>query len=302
MADEERSSNVPWPRIVVKGGDLDDKAQTALRQLLDDFGLVLEEEATSASIRRFVFPIFRQFSMIAALTASEALFAVAPSSGMPTHKWLDWRVKSPAPAGPDLAAAVREELGWDPVTVLSLPASLLNQDLKTRAPRLRVTAKEWVAQVMEQAERQRRIVRLTPVFRGRDFLVEDDLCFVLMPLREPFFRLYDDHVKPTLMGLDLRVMKADDLFTPTAIMEDIWEYINRSRLIIADVTGRNPNVFYELGIAHTVGKDVIILTQNEDDVPFDLRHLRYFVYSDNDKGWRLLRRNLTNAAAAAASS
>jgi hypothetical protein len=269
-----------------------------MHKLLDDFGLVLEEEAASANISRFVFPVFREFNMIGALTQTEVVFAIAPSSGLPTQRWLDWRAKPSGPRGASLEAAVRQQLGWEPVTILSLPASLLNQDFNTRAPRLRETAREWVAQVIEQADRQRRIVRLNPVFRGRDFLVEDDLCFVLMPLREPFFRLYDDHVKPALVGLGVRVMKADDLFTPTPIIEDIWEYISRSRLIVADVTGRNPNVFYELGIAHTVGKDVIILTQNEDDVPFDLRHLRYFVYSDNEKGWRLLKHNLTNAARA----
>lgn len=87
-------------------------------------------------------------------------------------------------------------------------------------------------------------------------------------------------------------MKADDIFTPTAIMEDIWEYINKSRLIVADVTGKNPNVFYELGIAHTIGKDVIILTQNEDDVPFDLKHLRYIKYIDNKNGWESLSADL----------
>jgi len=61
-------------------------------------------------------------------------------------------------------------------------------------------------------------------------------------------------------------------------MQSVWEGINRARLIIADLTGRNPNVFYELGIAHTLGKPVIMLTQSMDYVPFDLRHLRCIVY------------------------
>jgi len=79
---------------------------------------------------------------------------------------------------------------------------------------------------------------------------------------------------------------------PGPIIEQIWEYLNKAEIIIADVTGRNPNVFYELGIAHTLGKTVIIITQNEEDVPFDLRHLRYFKYSDNEEGWSRLRETL----------
>ena len=66
-------------------------------------------------------------------------------------------------------------------------------------------------------------------------------------------------------------------------MEDIWELINKSRIIVADVTGKNANVFYELGISHTIGKDYIVLTQNELDVPFDLKHRRYFKYTQITK-------------------
>ncbi len=141
-------------------------------------------------------------------------------------------------------------------------------------------------------------MKLNPIFRGRDFLVEDDLCFVVIPLREPFLRLYSKHIKPTLESVGLRVLKADDLFTPTVIVEDIWEFINRARVIVADVTGRNPNVFYELGVAHTVGKDVIVLTQNEGDVPFDVGHLRHFTYDDNETGWGDLEHKLETAARA----
>jgi nucleoside 2-deoxyribosyltransferase len=76
----------------------------------------------------------------------------------------------------------------------------------------------------------------------------------------------------------------------------LQKYLNRAEIIVADVTGRNGNVFYELGMAHTIGKPVIIITQNKEDVPFDLRHLRFFKYSDNAEGWLALRKNLKKAA------
>jgi len=152
--------------------------------------------------------------------------------------------------------------------------------------------------LVEHAEREARIVKINPIFQRRDFLLEDDLCFVLMPFAEPFNRLYQEHIKPTLEALNLRVIRADDLSAPAPIIEDIWEYINKACFIVADVTGRNPNVFYELGIAHTVGKDAIMLTQNKDDIPFDVGHIRYFEYADNSEGWKNLQRKLKNAAKA----
>ena len=64
-------------------------------------------------------------------------------------------------------------------------------------------------------------------------------------------------------------------------MEDVWTHILNARLVIADVTGRNPNVFYELGIAHTIGRAAIVITQRDEDVPFDIRSMRYIKYDIN---------------------
>ncbi len=75
-------------------------------------------------------------------------------------------------------------------------------------------------------------------------------------------------------------------------MQDVVSLIDRSRIVIADCTGRNPNVFYEIGIAHTLGREVILITQNEGDVPFDLRHLRYVHYLNNGEGLAVLAQRL----------
>ncbi|MCW4011285.1 MAG: hypothetical protein NWF05_11830 [Candidatus Bathyarchaeota archaeon] len=127
-----------------------------------------------------------------------------------------------------------------------------------------------------------------PIFKSRNFNTDKDSCFVLMPFQPNFERIYKDHIKPTIEKSSFAVIKANDLYTTSAIVEDIWEQINKARLIVADVTGKNANVFYELGIAHTVGKDTVILTQDENDVPFDLRHYRFFKYDDTEQGWKEL--------------
>lgn len=77
-------------------------------------------------------------------------------------------------------------------------------------------------------------------------------------------------------------------------MDDIWRIINRSRLLVADATSKNANVFYELGIAPTIGKGVIIITQKEEDVPFEVAHLPYFKYTIDDSGKLELKQYLTN--------
>jgi hypothetical protein len=67
-------------------------------------------------------------------------------------------------------------------------------------------------------------------------------------------------------------------------MGDVWSAINAAIFLIADCTGRNPNVFYEIGIAHAIGKQTILISQTIDDVPFDLRHLRIVVYEYTPRG------------------
>ncbi|MBA7608930.1 hypothetical protein ES703_16115 [subsurface metagenome] len=134
---------------------------------------------------------------------------------------------------------------------------------------------------------------VAPVFRARDIKPEQDLCFVLMPFKASFDRLFKEKIRPSVEACGFKCIRADDLFSPTPILEDIWIHINKSKVVIADVTGRNPNVFYEMGIAHTVGRPVIIITQDKADIPFDVAQFRYFLYSDDAAGWDMLFNNIT---------
>ena len=77
------------------------------------------------------------------------------------------------------------------------------------------------------------------------------------------------------------------------IVEDIWKALLTSQYVVADVTGKNSNVYYELGIAHTLGKKVILLTQEISDIPFDTRHLRHIVYSNDLSGHQTIRTGIT---------
>jgi hypothetical protein len=135
-------------------------------------------------------------------------------------------------------------------------------------------------------------VLTNPIFRTRNIIPEDNLCFILMPFKPAFDRIYKDNIKPIVWSCGFKCLRADDIYTPTPILEDIWICICKCKVIIADVTGRNANVFYEIGIAHTVGKPVIIITQDNEDIPFDIKQYRYFQYTDDNAGWKKLNENL----------
>lgn len=92
----------------------------------------------------------------------------------------------------------------------------------------------------------------------------------------------------------LRCRRADDIWEAPSIIQDVVSLIDRSKVVVCDCSGKNPNVFYEAGIAHTLGRDVILITQNEYDMPFDLRHLRYIKYLNNGEGLVALKQKLAD--------
>jgi len=104
-------------------------------------------------------------------------------------------------------------------------------------------------------------------------------AFVIMPFGEAFDLIYNNFIKEVLEKIGYVVFRADDLLNQQNILQDIIESINNSNLIIADLTGSNPNVYYEVGIAHTLGKNVVLLTQNINDLPFDLKSYRVILYN-----------------------
>lgn len=107
----------------------------------------------------------------------------------------------------------------------------------------------------------------------------------MMPFSERFQSYYDAVFGSAVREVGLLPVKVDEIYTPTQISQDIYRLIESSVAILADVTGKNPNVNYELGIAHALGKRPVIITQNKDDVPFDYRHYRYIAYDTSFAGW-----------------
>lgn len=113
--------------------------------------------------------------------------------------------------------------------------------------------------------------------------IDNDLISVMMPFSGAFTNVYNK-IKSIADSINMRCTKADEIWNNHSIIQDVVSLIDKSKIVICDCTGKNPNVFYEMGIAHTLGRNVIFITQLENDIPFDLRHLRYIHYLNNKEG------------------
>jgi hypothetical protein len=112
---------------------------------------------------------------------------------------------------------------------------------------------------------------------------ETDLVSVMMPFDAGFTPVYSA-IQHACTQVDLRCLRADDIWQETAVIQDVFNLLVRSSIVVVDFSGRNSNVMYETGIAHTLGRPVIPISQSLDDVPFDLRHHRVLKYLPNAEG------------------
>lgn len=131
----------------------------------------------------------------------------------------------------------------------------------------------------DKSERIKQLGKGVPVSAG-------DSCFVMQPFAAPLGDYYESIYRPAIEKAGLKAVRADaDIFGTGKIIDQVWSGINAAKVLVAELTSRNPNVFYELGLAHALKKPVVLVSSNEEDVPFDLHHIRVIYYTVTDPFW-----------------
>lgn len=131
--------------------------------------------------------------------------------------------------------------------------------------------------------RMHRVVPAGHAFKIDRLPIKSKQIALMMPF-DTKFNSVRDAIVSMAESIGCTCLRADNVWKEDVLIQDVINLIIESKLIICDVTDRNPNVFYEAGIAHALGKKVVLITQNQADVPFDLRHLRFLHYFGNTQG------------------
>ena len=138
---------------------------------------------------------------------------------------------------------------------------------------------EAPATVEDRSDRLKKLGKTVKVDAG-------DACFVMQPFAPPLGDYYEKIYRPAIEKAGLKAVRADaDIFGTGKIMDQVWRGIQSAKVLVAELTSRNPNVFYELGLAHALKKPVVLISSNEADVPFDLHHIRVIYYDVTDPFW-----------------
>lgn len=147
-----------------------------------------------------------------------------------------------------------------------------------------------VLRLLDRREQRRGFVAPT-IFGIPELPVVPDLVAVVMPLRKDFSSVFKS-VEMACSGAQLHCRRGHDVWEDSAPMQDVFNLVFHSGIVVADFTGKNPNVMYETGIAHTLGKHVVPISQSLDDVPFDLIHHHVVRYSADPDGLVMLQSRL----------
>ena len=102
--------------------------------------------------------------------------------------------------------------------------------------------------------------------------------FVIMPFAPEFEDVYQVGIKPACEKAGAYAERVDEQIFRERILQRVYNQIAKADLIVADMTGRNANVFYETGYGHALGKNVVLVTKEQEDIPFDLQDFPHIIY------------------------
>tara|TARA_R110000824_G_scaffold35499_3_gene111204 strand:- start:2010 stop:2774 length:765 start_codon:yes stop_codon:yes gene_type:complete len=168
-----------------------------------------------------------------------------------------------------------------------------DQNLATVVSYIHKICGEAGENISSEVEPGRKIVFSPAIFDVPSAPIDADLVSVMMPFDSSMIGVYDAiNSAADLSGF--KCQRADNIWDHSTVIQDVFSLIFQSYIVVCDFTGKNPNVFYEAGIAHTLGKHVVPITQSEQDVPFDLRHHRFAKYLNNGEGLESLKDDLAS--------
>lgn len=278
------------------GGNIPSEDMKKITALLDEFlELTTTEVQQKRKLRRGFVRSQLPCSLMVVLDKENVWVAAQKHSGMPSTFTLDYR-HNVYPIQ-EVYNAAKWEFGFDDPFVIAFPASMLDQDTLQREDSLSSIVNSHIDSELQRVSIEMNVIQVNPIFGPPSYRIDNRLAFVLMPFADELTEIYTTFIKPTVESSQFSLVcrRADDIKSNRAIVQDIWKSICEARIIIADITGLNPNVMYELGIAHTLGKETILIyQQSEDEIkfPFDLAHIRRIEYENSATGGKKLEKEL----------
>lgn len=271
--------------------DLIEKVDGLLDQFMEIVNNLVEERKIQSGIVRSQNP-----SSIVAVLDKATLYILAQHhagalSTMYTHH-PDMQISEQK-----AMSSARWEFGYEDPYMIVFPAVVLDESERGRRDILRVIALAHVEAEVQRAINLMSLMQIKPLFGHASYIVDDRTASVLVPLTDEGDDLYDEAVKPALERTGLIPRRAVEFDDDEDKLKAIWRDICRSRMVVVDLTGADPLVMYELGIAHTVGKESLVLCKRGHcpKFPSKLIQANFLEYDEGEDGIVELRAKMAEA-------
>lgn len=276
------------------GGNIPTELRKEINAAITELEEYIEQVSDSQGLRRAVVRSRLDCSSIILLDQARVTIVAEVAMGVPQTHYLT--VQSPD------TITVQQGIGsgiWDfgfseNCFALQFPRNLLAIPKERRMATLMSLAQQWVSSEEQRMIKESQLIQISPIFGPASYVLRDDFCFVIGPFSDKATATYKSIIRPTVIETGLSCHRADEMFTNRAIMSDIWQALCEARIVIADLSDKSPNVYYELGIAHTLGKDTIMISsKDEERIPFDIQGIRQIRFENSPVGGIELREALT---------
>ena len=273
----------------IKGGDMPTDLIEKVDGLLDQFMGIVDHMVEEQKIQRGVVRSTNPSSIVAVLDKA-TLYILAQHHAGSLSTMYTYHPDKQISEQKALSSA-RWEFGYEDPYMIVFPAVILEESDRARRDILRVIALAHVEAEVERAISLMSLMQIRPLFGHASYIVDDRTASVLLPLTDEGDDLYDEGLKPALEGAGLIPRRALDFGEDEEKLKAIWRDICRSRMVVADLTDSDPLVMYELGIAHAVGKESLILCRRGRCPPFPkkLIHANILEYDGGEDGLVKLR-------------
>lgn len=273
----------------IGGGDMAPEKQQSIRTAIGRFEEILNGIVSDQKIpRRFVRPLLIG-SVVCGYLNGTFYVGYTQHIGMPAVMFINLT----GTGNPDIITFhgfLWDNFGID-FCVLEIKEEWLGRPNLDNT--LRGLAHDVITRELSRHQQESSIVSHTSIFGPNHFPVQEKLVFVLMPFEQELTNIYHAFIKQTIESKNLVCRRADDIYSNDAIINDIWKSICEARFIVADISRLNPNVMYELGMAHAIGKETILIRQRDGSKhPFDVAHIRIIEYENTAVGGPELKRQL----------
>lgn len=240
--------------------------------LLDQFMGIVENLAEEKRIQRGVVRSQNPSSIVAVLDEATLYILAQNHAGALSTMYTyhpDKRISEQK-----AISSARWEFGYEDPLMIVFPAVVLDQSERERRDILRVIALAHVEAEVLRAINLMSLMQIRPLFGHASYIVDDRTASVLLPLTDEGDDLFDEAVKPALERAGLIPRRALEFGDDEEKLKAIWRDICRSRMVVVDLTDSDPLVMYELGIAHAIGKESLVLCRHGTCPPLPARLIR----------------------------